>query len=188
MCPKVRDGWCYFISPYSPAGRGLPSKELHAGQIAHQGNDFGAGLVQRFGVGLNRGNDKLMDVGSLPLRVSLGCQQANLGVRPRPEAQPIKPTVRLAVFLQPDERNGFIGEAPRTDEPQSLRELGKGRPHKKRAVLGRKLGHRQRTQFINAHGGIMIFRRALHSLRRVAPRGIGVNDGVFFDIITLLWT
>ena len=49
------------------------------------------------------------------------------------------------------------------------------------AVLGRKLGHRQRTQFINAHGGIMIFRRALHFLCRVAPRGICVNDGVFFD-------
>ena len=73
-------------------------------------------------------------------------------------------------------------------KPQSLRELGKGRPHEKGAVLGRKLGHRQRTQFINAHGGVMIFRRALHFFCRVAPRGIGVNDGVFFDIITLLWT
>ena len=31
----------------------------------------------------------------------------------------------------------YIGEAPRTDKPQSLRELGKGRPHKKGAVLGR---------------------------------------------------
>ena len=39
MCPKVRDGWCHFVSPYSPAGRGLPGKELHAGQISHQGND-----------------------------------------------------------------------------------------------------------------------------------------------------
>ena len=33
MCPKVRDGCCYFIPPYSPTGRGLPGKELHAGQI-----------------------------------------------------------------------------------------------------------------------------------------------------------
>ena len=31
------------------------------------------------------------------------------------------------------------------------------------------------------HGGIMIFRRALYFLSRVAPRRICVNDGVFFD-------
>ena len=33
------------------------SKELHAGQIAHQGNDFGAGLVRLFAMGFNRGNE-----------------------------------------------------------------------------------------------------------------------------------
>ena len=30
------------------------------------------------------------------------------------------------------------------------------------------------------HGGVVIFRRALHFLCRVAPRRVGVNDGVFF--------
>ena len=45
----------------------------------------------------------------------------------------------------------------------------------------KKFGHRQRTQFINAHGGVVIFRRALYFLSRVAPRRVGVNDGVFFD-------
>ena len=129
-----------------------------------------------------------MNVGSLPLGVSLGRQQTDLGVRPRPEAQPIKPAIRLFVLFESDERHGFIGEAPHTDEPQSLRELGKDRPHKKGAVLGRKLGHRQRTQLFNAHGGIMIFRRTLHFFCRVAPRWVGVNDGIFFDIVTLLWT
>ena len=77
MCPKVRDGWCHFVSPYSPAGRGLPGKELHAGQISHQGKNLVAGLVRLFAVGFNRGNDELMNVGSLPLWMSLGCQQAD---------------------------------------------------------------------------------------------------------------
>ena len=96
MCPKVRDGWCYFIPPYSPTGRGLPGKELHAGQIAHQGNDFGAGLVRLFAMGFNRGNDELMDVGSLPLRVALGCQQADFCIAPCPEAKAVN---QLSAFL-----------------------------------------------------------------------------------------
>ena len=36
---------------------------------------------------------------------------------------------------------------------------------------------RQRTQFLNAHGGIMVFRRALHFLCSVAPRRVGVEPG-----------
>ena len=35
------------------------SKKLHAGQIAHQGNNFVAGLVRLFAVGLNRGNAEI---------------------------------------------------------------------------------------------------------------------------------
>lgn len=128
MCPKVRDGWCYFIPPYSPAGRGLPGKELHAGQIAHQGNNFVAGLVRLFAVGLNRGNDKLMDVGSLPLRVALGCQQANFCIASCPEAKAVKPAIRLLVLFQPDKSNGFIVEAPSLDQPERLRELRESGP------------------------------------------------------------
>ena len=99
MCPKVRDGWCYFISPYSPTGRGLPGKELHAGQISHQGKNFVAGLVRLFAVGLNRGNDKLMDVGSLPLRVALGSQQADFRIAPCPEAKAVKPAYPAFLFF-----------------------------------------------------------------------------------------
>ena len=181
ICPKVRDRRLHLVAPYIPAGSGLPCEQLHTGQITHEGNDLVTGFVWLFAVGLDGGNDKLVNVGGLPLGVSLGRQQADLGVGPRPEAQPIKPAIRLFVLFEPDERNGFIGEAPRTDKPQSLRELGKGRPHEKGAVLGRKLGHRQRTQFLNAHGGIMIFRGTLHFFCRVAPRGICVNDRVLFD-------
>ena len=123
MCPKVRDGWHYFISPYSPAGRGLPGKELHAGQISHQGENLVAGFVRLFAVGLNRRNDELMNVGGLPLRVSLGCQQADFRVAPCPEAKAVKPAIRLLVLFQPDERNAFVGEAPSLDQPERLREL-----------------------------------------------------------------
>ena len=96
---KVRDRRLYLVAPHIPAGRGLPCEQLHAGQIAHEGNDLITGFIRLFAVGFNGRNDKLMNVGGLPFGVSLGCQQANLGVGPRPEAQPIKPTVRLAVFF-----------------------------------------------------------------------------------------
>ena len=128
MCPKVRDGWCHFVSPYSPAGRGLPGKELHAGQISHQGKNLVAGLVRLFAVGFNRGNDKLMDVGSLPLRVALGCQQANFCIASCPEAKAVKLAIRLFVLFQPDESNGFIVEAPSLDQPERLRELRESGP------------------------------------------------------------
>ena len=118
----------HFISPYSSAGRGLPGKELHAGQISHQGNDFVAGLVRLFAVGFNRGNDKLMDVGGLPLRVSLGSQQAYFRVAPRPEAEAVKPAIRLLVLFQPNVSNAFIGEAPSLDQPECLRELRESVP------------------------------------------------------------
>ena len=48
---------------------------------------------------LDRGNDKLVDVCRLPLWVSPCCQQANLRVAPRPEAQAVEPALGLAVFL-----------------------------------------------------------------------------------------
>lgn len=128
MCPKVRDGWCYFISPHSPTGRGLPGKELHAGQISHQGKNFVAGLVRLFAMGFNRGNDELMNVGSLPLRVSLGSQQADFRVAPCPEAKAVKPAIRFLVLFQPDESNRFIGEAPSLDQPERLRELRESGP------------------------------------------------------------
>ena len=87
--------------------RGLSGKELHAGQISHQGNDFVAGLVRLFAVGLNRGNDKLMNIGSLPLRMSLGSQQTNFRVAPCPEAKAIKPAICFLVLFM-----GYFPAAP----------------------------------------------------------------------------
>ena len=90
----------HLVSPNVPAGRFLSGKQLHAGQIAHQGNDFGAGLVRLFAMGFNRGNDELMNVGSLPLWMSLGCQQADFCIAPCPEAKAVKPAIRLLVLFQ----------------------------------------------------------------------------------------
>ena len=42
------------------------------------------------------------------------------------------------------------------------------------------LGAQMDKKIIDAHSGIMIFRRALYFLSRVAPRGIGVNNGILF--------
>ena len=45
-----------------------------------------------------------------------------------------------------------------------------------RAVRGREFGHGQSAKFLNPHRGIMVFRRALYALLRVAPRGIGIDN------------
>ena len=144
-CPEVRDGALHLVSPHVPAGRGLSRKELHAGQVAQEGNNLVAGLVRLFAVGFNGGNDKLMDIRGLPFGMAPGRQQADFRVAPRPEAQAVKPTVRLFVFLQPDKSHGFISEAPRLNEPQGLRQLRERGPQKKCAVRGRQISHRERT-------------------------------------------
>ena len=69
-----------------------------------------------------------MDIGSLPLRVSLGSQQADFRVAPCPEAKAIEPAIRFLVLFQPNESNAFIGEAPSLDQPERLRELRESGP------------------------------------------------------------
>lgn len=86
-----------------------------------------------------------MDIRRLPFGVSPRRQQADLRVAPRPKAQAVKPAGGFAVLFEPDESHAFISEAPRLDQPQGLRELRECGPQKKRAVLGRKVGHRQRA-------------------------------------------
>lgn len=72
----------------------------------------------------------MVDVSGLPLGVSPCCQQAHLRIAPRPEAQSVKPAGRLAVSLQPGKSYGLILEAPRFNQPQGLRQLGKRGPQK----------------------------------------------------------
>ena len=179
--PKVRDRAFHFISPHLPAGRGLSGKELHPGQVAHKGHDLFPGLVRLFAVGFNRGNDKLMDICRLPFGMALGSQQADFRISPRPEAKTIKPTVCLFILFQPDKGHRLIAEAPRLYEPQGLRELGESRPQKKCAVRGGQISHRERTQLVNPHCGIMVFCRPLYLTALVLPRGIGVNDRIVSD-------
>ena len=93
--------------PIQPSRAGSAWQRAPRGQIAHQGNDFGAGLVRLFAMGFNRGNDELMNVGSLPLWMSLGCQQADFCIAPCPEAKAVKPAIRLLVLFQPDESNAL---------------------------------------------------------------------------------
>lgn len=73
-------------------------------------------------------NDELMNVGSLPLWMSLGCQQADFCIAPCPEAKAVKPAIGLLVLFQPDESNAFVGEAPSLDQPERLRELRESGP------------------------------------------------------------
>ncbi len=134
--PEVRDGGRNLVSPHIPAGRGLPCKQLRTRQIAHKGNNLFPRLVRLFAVSFNGGNDKLMDVGGLPLGVAPCCQRAHLRIGPRPKAQTVKPAICFFVLFQPNEGYTFVIEAPRFHQPQSLGKLGKRRPHEKSAVLG----------------------------------------------------
>ena len=184
LCPKVRERVCDFISPHIPAGRRLPCEQLHTGQIAHEGNNLFPGLVRLFAVGLYGGNDKLMDIRRLPFGMAPCCQQADLGVSPRPKAQPVKPTARLFILFQPDKGHGLILKAPRLNEPQGLRELGESGPQKKRAVPGGQIRHRERTKLIDPHCGVMVLCRPLDFTPLVLPGGIGINDRIVSDSYT----
>ena len=145
LCPKVRERTCNFISPHIPAGRGLPCKQLHPRQIAHEGNNLFPGLVRLFAVGLYGRNNKLMDIRCLPFGVPSCGQQANFCVSPCPKSQPIKPAIRFFVLFQPDKSHTFISKAPRFNEMQSLGELGERSPQKKCTVPGGQICHRERT-------------------------------------------
>ena len=127
-----------------------------------------------------------MDICRLPFGMAPGSQQADLRISPRPEAKTIKPTVCLFILFQPDKGHRLIAEAPRLYEPQGLRELWESRPQKKCAVRGGQISHRERTQLVNPHCGIMVFCRPLYLIALVLPRGISVNNGILFYFFTLL--
>lgn len=160
MCPKVRDGWCYFISPYSPAGRGLPGKELHAGQIAHQGNDFGAGLVRLFAMGFNRGKYLIMGNGTRAFAVAAEQAQRD---------NPLK-TAEQTIEQNGNMIDGIINNTPTVDELEAKvkageqislvdlanavkadKERGKGaKPEKKPSIRAQLRADKEKAQKKNA--------------------------------------
>ena len=151
----------HLVSPNIPAGRFLSGKQLHAGQVARQLNDFVTGHVRLFAVFLHRGNNKLMDTGAAALGLASFGKQADFRIASRPVAQPINPV-------------GPLLAVPPLD--RDLRECG---PQEQQTVLFRQRFHRQGAQLVNAHGGIVMFRRTCF-LALIPPRRIGVNDVVSF--------
>ena len=85
LCPEVRDRAFHLVPPHVPAGRGLSGKQLHPGHIAHEGHDLFTGLLRLAAVFLYGGDNKLVDVGRLPFRMSPRRQQAHLRVAPCPK-------------------------------------------------------------------------------------------------------
>ena len=67
------------------------------------------------------------------------------------------------------------------DKPQGFGKLRKGCPKEQGAVFRRQLRHGQGAKLVNAHGGIVIFCRALHLSLLIAPRRVCVNDVVRSD-------
>ena len=141
-------------------------------------------FLQQITCRIGFGTHGLMDVCRLPFRVSPCRQQANLRVAPRPETQAVEPALGLSVFLQPHKRHAFVSKAPRIDQPQGLRELRERSPQKKHAVRGRQISHRERAYLVNPHCGVMLLRRTLQALLRVAPGGIGIDHRILSDSYT----
>lgn len=102
----------HLVSPHVPAGGLLSGKQLHAGQVAHKGNDFIPHNVGLFAVLLHRGHDDLMDTGALTPGPSSGRQQAEFHVGPCPVAHAPEQRRGLFVELYPDKSNRLVGKSP----------------------------------------------------------------------------
>ena len=127
--------------------------------------------------------DGLMDIGGLPPGTAPRRQQAHLRVGPGPEAQPVKPAIRLAVLFQPDKGHALILKAPRLDQPQSLRELGERGPQEQGAVRGGQFRHGEGAQVVDSHSGVVPLCRPLQILLGVPPGRVRVDHSVFPDKI-----
>ena len=106
-------------------------------------------------------------------------KQADFRVFSRLIAQSVKPCGTFAVQFQPNKGHGLKGKAPRLNQTQRLRELWESRPQKQEAVFFRQRFHRQGAQLVNAHGGIVMFRRPC-PFALISPRRVGVKDVVGF--------
>lgn len=180
--PFVTFQYCLgrFVAPYIPPRRFLSSKQLNPGQIPHKGNDFFPRCIRLFAVLLYGADKKLMYARRLPLGFALGRQQTDFRVAARPIAHTVKPGRAFAVTFEPNERHRPIPKAPCADQPQSFGKLRKGQAHKNRAQsFAASSGTGQGAQLVNAHGGIVLFRCALHLAPFIPPRGICVNNAVF---------
>ena len=76
-------------------------------------------------------------------------------------------------------RAKFLRPGVRPYQTQRLRELGESCPQKQEAVFFRQRFHRQGAQLVNAHGGIVMFRRPC-PFALISPRRVGVKDVVGF--------
>src|SRR5699024_6277902 len=169
-----------FVAPDIPTRRFLAGKKLYPGLVAHQLDDLIPHNIRLFSVLLGMGNDTLMDSGALPCGIAAGSQKAHLRVRARPEPHTVKPGISFAVLFQPQEGQRFILESPGVNDADRFFKLGKRTPKKKCAVLGRKVRNWKRTDFLNAHRGIMVFRNPVAPLHIVTPRRVRIDDPVFF--------
>ena len=120
-----------------------------------------------------------MDTGAAALGLASFGKQADFRIASRPVAQPIKPCGAFLVELQPDKGHRFERKAPCPDQAQGFRELRECSPQNQQTVLFRQCFHRQGAQLVNAHGGIVMFRRPC-PFALISPRRVGVKDVVGF--------
>ena len=127
--------------------------------------------------------DGLMDIGGLPPGTAPRRQQAHLRVGLGPEAQAVKPAIRLAVLFQPDKGHALILKAQRLHETQGLRELGERGPQEQGAVRGGQFRHGEGAQVVDSHSGVVPLCRPLQILLGVPPGRVRVDHSVFPDKI-----
>ncbi len=170
----------HFVAPHIPARDFLSGKQFCAGQVARKLDDFLAGDVGFLAVFLNGGNNKLMDASGIAFGVSPLGKQADFRISSCPVSQPVKPGGAFLVSFEPYKGHGLEGEAPRLDQPQGFRQHGERSPQKQQAVLGGQGFHRQGTQRVDSHGGIVVFRCPLYRFLVISPRRVSVNNVIGF--------
>ena len=177
-----------FVAPYIPSGGLLACEQLNPGNIPHELNNPFPCLVGLFAVFLHRGNDNLVDTPGIPFGAALCGNHAQFRICPRPVAHTPEQGRGFLILLDPDKGNAFVSETPGIQNTPCLVQHGEGDPEEQGAVLIRQFSHRQGLDILNAHGGIMTFRRAARALLApylVGPGRVRIDNIVFFHACLL---
>ncbi len=138
---------------------------------------------------LNVAHDDLMYAGVRPFGMSLGCQDAQLGIGSCPIAHAPEEAIADTVLLHPNKSNGLVGKAPCFKNLKCLLQARKCHPHKQRTVFCGKLTHWQSHDVFEPHCWIMAFCRTpltFLGIGPIRPRRVGIDDVVFLHSADLL--
>ena len=123
-------------------------------------------------------DDEFRDRGRLALGRAASGQQAELGVRARPEAHADREAVARRGGLRPGETDRLVGEAPGDDHLQRAGEHRLGGPHQEDGIVSGPGGDGERHDVVDGHAAVVPLGRPPFALRRAcneSPGRVGVD-------------